>query len=213
MTAPHRIGSIASTNASLIVAVFDASTASAWEPTAAMAATKAQFTGHPAQILRGLGQGAELTEIDVGTSTGFAFELEARTGALEVYRDGDTLMLVAPPRVWWHEPANHGAHADEVAALFDEVVSARGASDATEHGEITLPSGKLAIVYIWLRTIGAAQELANRVPPGAAMALGDARGGLVVDLPPGRYRLRRREVAAPWADDQALFAAYLVPET
>ncbi len=213
MTTPPRIGSIASTNTSLIVAVFDASTASAWEPTSAVPETKAQFTGHPAQILRGLGQGAELTEVDVGASTGFAFELEARTGTLEVYRDGDTLMLVAPPRVWWHEPANHGAHADEVAALFDEVVSARGASDATAHGGVELPSGKLAIVYIWLRTIGTAQELANRIPSGGAMPVGDARGGLVVDVPPGRYQLRRREVAAPWADDQALFAAYLVPET
>src|ERR1700730_10692729 len=99
MTPP--IGSIASLNASLTIAVFDAMTATEWVPTKP-AATKAQFTGHPAEIMRGLAKGEEVTAIDVGASSGYAFELEGKSGRIDAYllEDG-TLALVAPPRAWW----------------------------------------------------------------------------------------------------------------
>jgi hypothetical protein len=40
---------------------------------------------------------------------------------------------------------------------------------------------------------------------------GDGNGGLIIDLPPGRYRLLRNEIAAPWDADLALVAMYLAP--
>ncbi|MBC7975088.1 MAG: hypothetical protein H7138_08890, partial [Myxococcales bacterium] len=88
------IGSIASLNASLTVAVFDARSAADWVPTKP-AATKAQFTGHPAEVMRGLSKGPDATPLDVGASSGVAFELEGKSGKLEAYRLGDgTLALV-----------------------------------------------------------------------------------------------------------------------
>lgn len=202
------IGSIASLNASLIVAVFDASSATDWVPTKP-AATKAQFTGHPAEIMRGLANGPDLTAVDVGASSGFAFELEGKSGRLDAYRLADgTLALVAPPRAWWQV-----AEAD---ALFAEMLGASGLDAATEVGELELVSGKLAVVYLWLKKVGAARDLAATVPAGGALAFGDGygdgNGGLIVDLAPGRYRLLRHEIAAPWDESQALVAMYLASE-
>jgi hypothetical protein len=199
------IGSIASLNASLIVAIFDARSATDWVPTKP-AATKAQFTGHPAEIMRGLAQGPELTAVDVGASSGFAFELEGKSGKLEAYRLADgTLALVAPPRAWWQ--------AAEADTLFAELLGPGGVDEATEVGELELASGKLAVVYLWLKKVGAARELAATVPSGGALAFGDGygdgNGGLIVDLPPGRYRLLRHEIEAPWDATQALVAMYL----
>ncbi len=213
---PPPLGSIASLNASLTIAVFDARSAADWVPTRP-AATKAQFTGHPAEIMRGLGKGEEVTTIDVGASSGFALELEGRSGALEVYRlTADTLALVAPPRSWWLDPAHHGAHADAVEALFAEALDRAGVADASDLGELELESGKLAAVYLWLKKVGAARDLATTVPSGGAVGFGDGYGerdgGLIIDLAPGRYRLCRRELTAPWADDQALVTMYLVRE-
>ena len=85
MTALEPIGSITSQTASLTVVVFDASSAADWVPTKA-AATKAQFTGHPAEVMRGLAKGEEAAAIDVGASAGFAFELEGTSGKLDAYR-------------------------------------------------------------------------------------------------------------------------------
>lgn len=212
MTLQPPIGTIASLNASLTLAIFDAQSATDWVPTKP-AATKAQFTGHPAEIMRGLAKGEELTAIDVGSSSGVAFELEGKSGKLDAYRlDDGTLALVAPSHAWWIDPAHHGAHAAEVDALFAEVLS--GVSDATEVGELELTSGKLAAVYLWLKKVGAARDLAATVPSGGALSFGDGygenHGGLVVDLGPGRYQLLRHEIAAPWDADQSLVAMYLV---
>ncbi len=196
------IGSLASVNASLTIVVFDAQSAADWVPTKP-AATKAQFTGHPAEVMRGLAKGEEATAIDVGASGGFAFELEGKSGRIEVYRvDDRTLALVAPPREWWL--ANHGDHAAELDALFAEVVG-RDAGDGSEIGELELASGKLAAVYLWHKKVGAARDLAATVPAGGALPFGDGYGestsGLIIDAGPGRYVLRRREVTAPWDDD------------
>ncbi len=201
------IGSIASLNASLTVAVFDARSATDWVPTKP-AATKAQFTGHPAEIMRGLAKGEELTAVDVGASSGFAFELEGKSGKLDAHRLADgTLVLVAPPRAWWQ--------AAEADALFDELLAQGGVDAATELGELELASGKLAVVYLWLKKVGAARDLAATVPSGGSVEFGDGygdgNGGLIIDLPPGRYRLLRNEIAAPWDADLALVAMYLAP--
>ncbi len=208
------IATIASQTASLTIAVFDASTATEWVPTKA-AATKAQFTGHPAEIMRGLSKGEELVAIDVGASAGYAFELEGKSGRIDVYRlDEATLALVAPPRSWWIDPANHGDHAVEIDALFADALAGDGADDATEVGELQLSSGKLAAVYMWHKKVGAARELATTLPSGGALAFGDGygEGGLVVDVGQGTHRLRKRELEAPWDADQALVVMYLVRE-
>ncbi|MDB4963572.1 MAG: hypothetical protein JWP01_3571 [Myxococcales bacterium] len=209
------IGSIASLNASLTIVVFDARTATDWVPTKP-AATKAQFTGHPAEVMRGLSKGEEVCAVDVGASGGFAFELEGTSGRLEAYRLADgTLALVAPPRAWWIDPAHHGDHIDEVDALFAESLST-GVDDATEAGALELSSGKLAAVYLWMKKVGAARDLAATVPSGGALEFGDGYGdgtsGLIVDLGPGSYQLRRGELAAPWDADQSLVTMYLVRE-
>ncbi len=214
MSSHQPIGSLASLNASLTIAVFDAQTATEWVPTKP-AATKAQFTGHPAEIMRGLSKGEEVTAIDVGASSGFAFELEGKSGQLEAYRLADgTLALVAPPRSWWSDPAHHGDHADDVGALFAEVLGAAAIAEATELGQLEVRSGKLAAVYLWMKQVGAARELAARVPSGGALAFGDGYGegnsGLIVDIGAGRYRMLRGELAAPWDGDQSLVAMYLV---
>ncbi len=213
---PTPIATIASQTASLTIAVFDASTAGAWVPTKA-AATKAQFTGHPADIMRGLGKGEELTAIDVGASAGFAFELEGKSGRIEVYRvDAATVALVAPPRAWWNDAANHGAHANEIEALFVDALEADGPDAATELGELELSSGKLAAVYMWHKKVGAARELAAAVSSGGALAFGDGygerEGGVVVDLGPGKHRLLKRELDAPWDDGPSLVVMYFVRE-
>jgi hypothetical protein len=206
------IGTIASLNASLTIAVFDARTATEWVPTKP-AATKAQFTGHPAEIMRGLSRGDELAAIDVGASSGFAFELEGKSGKIDAYRLGDaTLALVAPPHAWWVE--HHGDHTDEVDALFADAFGADAIDGASEVGQIELSSGKLLAVYLWLKAVGAARDLASTVPSGGALAFGDGygegNGGLIVDLGPGKYRLVRREVAASWDGDDSLVVLYLV---
>ena len=216
MTAHQPIGSLASLNASLTIAVFDAGSATDWVPTRP-AATKAQFTGHPAEIMRGLSKGEELTPIDVGASSGYAFELEGTSGRIDAYRlDDAVLALVAPPRAWWIDPSHHGDHASDVDALFADMLGASGRADAIEVGQLELRSGKLAAVYLWLKKVGAAKDLAATVPIGGALEFGDGygegNGGLIVDLGPGRYLLLKREVAAPWADDQSLVAMYLVRE-
>jgi hypothetical protein len=199
------IGSLTSANASLIIVVFDAQSATDWVPTKP-AATKAQFTGHPAEVMRGLAKGAEATAIDVGASGGFAFELEGKSGRTEVYRvDDRTLALVAPPREWWL--ANHKDHAAELDALFAELLGA-DVGRGSEIGELELASGKLAAVYLWHKKVGAARDLAATVPAGGALPFGDGYGestsGLIIDAGPGRYVLQRHEVAAPWDDDQNL---------
>jgi len=205
MPTPPPIGSIASLNASLTVAIFDARSAADWVPTKP-ATTKAQFTGHPAEIMRGLAKGEDVAAVDVGASSGFAFELEGKSGKLDAYRLADgTLALVAPPRSWWQ-----AADAD---ALFTEILEVDAVADGIDFGELELASGKLAVVYLWLKKVGAARDLAATVPIGGALAFGDGygdgNGGLIIDLPPGAYRLLRHEVAAPWDPALALVAMYL----
>jgi hypothetical protein len=206
---PTPIGSIASQTASLTIAVFDASAAAEWVPTKP-AATKAQFTGHPAEVMRGLAKGEEVAAVDVGASSGFAFELEGKSGRIDAYRTDAALVLVAPPRAWWIE--HHADHAEALDALFDEVLGA--VDEANELGELELTSGKLVAVYMWLKKVGAARELATTVPSGGAIEFGDGygegNGGLIVDLGPGRYRLARHELAAPWDEAQSLVAMYIV---
>jgi len=200
------IGSLASQTASLTIAVFDAAASAEWVPTKP-AATKAQFTGHPAEVMRGLAKGEDVAAIDVGPSSGFAFELEGKSGRIAAYRTpGAALVLVAPPRGWWLE--HHADHAEAIDALFDDVLGA--ADDASEVGELELTSGKLAVVYMWLKKVGAARELAANLASGGAVEFGDGygdgNGGLIVDLGPGRYQLARHEIAAPWDAAQALVA-------
>jgi hypothetical protein len=203
------IGSIASQTASLTIAVFDASAAAEWVPTKP-AATKAQFTGHPAEVMRGLAKGEEVAAVDVGASSGFAFELEGKSGRIDAYRTDAALVLVAPPRAWWLE--HHADHTDAIDSLFDDVLGS--VDDANEVGELELTSGKLVAVYMWLKKVGAARELATTLPAGGALEFGDGygdgNGGLIVDLGPGRYRLARHELAAPWDGDQSLVAMYIV---
>jgi hypothetical protein len=193
------LGTITSLNASLTVAVFDARSADAWVPTKA-AENKAQFTGHPAEILRGLGKGEELTPIDVGPSGGVAFELEGASGQLDAYRVANGLALVAPGRAWWRD--------EDVDALFAELLG--GEEDATELEHLEIESGRLAVVYVWLRQVAQAKELA--VPGGGAASFGDrdgaSSGGLVIDLAPGRYSVRRHEIDAP--DGRGLVAMFFV---
>jgi len=210
------IGSIASVNASLTIVVFDAQAATEWVPTRP-AATKAQFTGHPAEIMRGLSKGEELTVIDVGPSSGYAFELEGKSGRIDAYRlDDRTLALVAPPHAWWIDPARHADRIGDVDALFAAVLGAEAVSAAAEVGELELTSGKLAAVYLWFKKVGAARDLAATVPAGGALSFGDGygegNGGLVVDLGVGRYRLLRAEHVAPWDANEAVIAMYLVRE-
>lgn len=204
---PAPLATIASQTASLTVAVFDAASASAWVPTKA-AETKAQFTGHPADIMRGLGKGEEVTAIDVGASSGFAFELEGKSGRIELYRiDATTVALLAPPRAWWSERD----HAAEVDALFGDALAVDGADAATELGEVDLASGKLAVVYMWHKKVAAARDL--DVPNTGAVAFGDGYGegdgGMVVDLGAGSHRLLKRELEAPWEDGPSLVVMYL----
>jgi len=206
---PTPIGSIASQTASLTIAVFDASAAAEWVATKP-AATKAQFTGHPAEVMRGLAKGEEVAAVDVGASSGFAFELEGKSGKIDAYRTDAALVLVAPPRAWWIE--HHADHAEAIDALFDKLLGA--VADANEVGELELTSGKLVAVYMWLKKVGAARELATTVPSGGAIEFGDGygegNGGLIVDLGRGRYRLARHEIAAPWDEAQLLVAMYVV---
>ncbi|HEY4178034.1 MAG TPA: hypothetical protein VGM90_14405 [Kofleriaceae bacterium] len=178
------IATIASRTSSLTVALFDASTASDWVPSKA-AANKAQFTGHPAEILRGLAKGEDIAAIDVGASSGVAFELEGKSGRIEVYRvDDSTIALVAPPRSWWQQPAA------EVDALFAEAL----APDEGDETDLEVPSGKLAIVYMWLDDVGAAVS-------------GKSDGCAVIEVGAGTHRLHKREIESPW--DQPLVVMYI----
>jgi hypothetical protein len=203
------VGSIASLNASLIIAVFDAQNATEWVHTKP-AATKAQFSGHPAEILRGLAKGEDATAIDVGPSSGYAFELEGASGRIEVYRlANNTLAFLAPPRAWWIE--KHADHASDIEALFADALSG-DLDDATEVGPIELSSGKLAAVYAWHKKVGSARDLAATMPSGGAVAFGDGYGeggGLIVDVGAGAFVLSRREIAAPWDSELALVAMYV----
>jgi len=165
------LATVSSRTASLTVAIFDASTRDAWVHSKA-AENKAQFTGHPAEIMRGLGKGEDLVAVDVGASAGYAFELEGQSGKLEVYEVDGGFALVAPPRAWWAE--HHADHADENAALFDDLEHV----DGEELGELELSSGKLAIVYLW----------DTNVPDNAT----------VIDASTGTYQLRKRTIDAPW---------------
>jgi hypothetical protein len=207
---PQPIGTIASTTASLPLVIFDARAATEWVATKA-AATKAQFTGHPAEVMRGLSKGEDTAAIDVGASASFAFELEGKSGQIDAYRIGAVLALVAPPRAFWTD------HAEEVDAMFAAILADPHdphADDATEQGELELASGKLFAMNLWHHKVGAARDLAATVPPGGALAHGDgyhANAGLLVDLAPGTYTLARREVVAPWDDTRALVAMYLIP--
>ena len=207
--------SIASVNASLTIVVFDAQSATEWIPTKP-AATKAQFTGHPAEIMRGLSKGEDHAAIDIGTSSGYAFELEGKSGRIDAYRlDDGTLALVAPPRAWWIDASHNADRIAAVDALFAGALGVDAVNDASEVGELELTSGKLAAVYLWHKKVGAARELATTVPAGGAMSFGDGygdgNGGLVVDLGAGRHRLLRGEVAAPWDATRSLIAMYIVP--
>jgi hypothetical protein len=209
------IGSIASLNASLTIAVFDARSATEWVPTKP-AATKAQFTGHPAEVMRGLAKGEEATAVDVGASSGFAFELEGTSGRIDAYRvDDTTLALVAPPRAWWVE--HHAEQVPAIDALFSKALSVSGVAQATDIGELELPSGKLAAVYLWLKKVGAARDLAAALPAGGALEFGDGygdgNGGLIVDVGAGTHLLVRHELTAPWADEQTLVVMYLVRQS
>lgn len=167
MTLP--IATLVSPTTSLTIVVFDAAAATEWVPTKP-AANKAQFTGHPAEVMRGLAKGDDVTTVDVGSSSGVAFELEGRSGRIDAYRTADApLVLVAPPRTWWAE--HHAAHSDELDALFADALG--GGADATEVGEIELTSGKLLAAYMWLKKMGAARELAASLPSGGVASFGD----------------------------------------
>ncbi|MBA2538509.1 MAG: hypothetical protein H0V17_02640, partial [Deltaproteobacteria bacterium] len=157
-----------------------------------------------------------LTTIDVGASAGYAFELEGKSGCIELYRvDEVTLALVAPPRTWWIDRANHGEHAVEIDALFARALASDGAVEATEVGELELASGKLVAVYMWHKKVGTARDLAATLPSGGVLAFGDGYGresGVVVDIGQGTHRLLKRELEAPWDADQSLVVMYLVRE-
>jgi len=201
------IGSITSQTASLTVVVFDAASAADWIPTKP-AATKAQFTGHPAEVMRGLAKGEDAAPVDVGASGGLAFELEGKSGRIDAYRTPAALVFVAPPRAHWIE--HHADRAEAIDALIAAAIASDDDDDASELGEIELTSGKLAAVYLWLKKVGAARELSATVPSGGARGFGDGYGegdgGLIVDLGPGSYRVARREHAAPWDDAARLVA-------
>jgi len=202
---PQPFGTIASTTASLPLVIFDARTATDWIATKP-AATKAQFTGHPAEVMRGLSKGEDVAPIDVGASNGFAFELEGKSGKIDAYRVAGGVALVAPPRAFWAD------HDEEVDTMFDAILGDQ--EDAAEQGELELASGKLFAMYLWHHKVGGARDLATTVPPGGALAHGDgyhANAGLIIDLAPGTYTLSRREVVAPWDDTRALVAMYLLP--
>ena len=136
MASPQPFASIASVNASLTIVVFDAQSATEWIPTKP-AATKAQFTGHPAEIMRGLSKGEDHAAIDIGTSSGYAFELEGRSGRIDAYRlDDGTLALVAPPRAWWIDASHNADHIAEVDALFTRALGVDAVNDASDVGEL-----------------------------------------------------------------------------
>lgn len=197
------LAAIASRTQSLTVAAFDAAAAGAWVPTRP-AANKAQFTGHPAEVLRGLGTGAELCAIDVGPAAGVAFELEGASGRLEVHRvDAETLVLVAPPPGWWQ------ARGEDAAALFAELLAPGAHEAADELGALELGSDALAIVYVWHPGVAAAAGLAAGLAAGGVARLAED-AGVVVAVGAGRYRVARREVAG--ASDAALVAMYLSRE-
>lgn len=184
----EHLGTITSPTASLILVLIDAAAAPSWVPTKP-AANKAQFTGHPAEVMRGLATGDDVTPIDVGPNGGFAFELEGKSGRIDVVRTpAAPLVLVAPPRAWWAE--HHGEH--DLDALFTTALAAH--DEATEVGELELTSGQLLAAYLWLEAIGS---------PGER--------GLIVELGAGRYRLARHETPAPWDDEQVLVTMFLLP--
>ena len=193
-TMSQPIGSITSQTASLTIAVFDAAAATEWIGTKP-AATKAQFTGHPAEVMRGLAKGEEAAAIDVGPSSGFAFELEGKSGRIAAYRTARGAALVAPPRAWWIE---QGTDAGAIDALIDAAIAeADDDDDATEIGELELTSGKLLAVYVWFKKVGSARDLAATVAAGGALEINDGytdgNGGIVIELGAGAYRLARRE--------------------
>jgi hypothetical protein len=175
------IATVSSQTASLTVAIFDAATRSAWVHSKA-AENKAQFTGHPAEIMRGLGKGEDIVAVDVGASAGFAFELEGQSGKLEIYEVDGGFALAAPPRAWWAE--HHSDHTTENAALFDDIDNV----DGEDLGELELASGKLAIAYLWDKN----------VPDNA----------IVIDASPGAYQLKKRTIEAPWG--ASLVVMYVV---
>jgi hypothetical protein len=203
---PQPLGTIASTTASLPLVIFDARSATDWIATKP-AATKAQFTGHPAEVVRGLSKGEDVAPIDVGASTGFAFELEGKSGKIDAYRAaGGALALVAPPRAFWTD------HDVDVDVMFDAILGDQ--DDAMEQGELELASGRLFAMCLWHHKVGGARDLATTVPAGGAMPHGDGyhpNAGLIIDLAPGAYTLARREITAPWDDTRALVAMYLIP--
>jgi len=193
MTSPHTpIATIASQTASLTIAMFDASSATDWLHTKA-AATKAQFTGHPAEVMRGLGKGEDV---------------EGKSGRIDVYRiDTMALALVAPPRGWWKD---RGTEA-EVDALFASALASTAGEDC---GDLEVLSGKLAVVYLWHKKVGAAKERAAALEKGGAVTFGDGYGegdgGAVLDVGQGDYKLRKRELAGPGGE--ALVVMYLARE-
>ncbi len=195
------IASIASQSASLTIAVFDASAADRWVP-AKPAEPTTQVSGHPAEIIRGLANGEHATPIDVGPSTGYAFELEGTSGKIELYRSGDSLVLVAPPRGWWRD--NHPDQA--VDELFTAALES--AEDASEVGSLELTSGKLLAVYMWMQNVASAHVL--DVPNGGSVELSD-RAGVVIDLGVGTYQLARHELDADWDEAAKLVAMYVMP--
>ncbi len=196
------IASIDSQTTSLTVAVFDASSAGQWVP-AREADPAPHNTGHPWEIISGLARNEHATPIDVGPAVGLAFELEGTSGKIELYRSGESLVLVAPPRGWWQEN-----HPDEE---FDNLFTAalESAEDATDVGALELSSGKLLAVYMWMQNVDAARVL--DVPNGGAVELSD-RAGVVVDLGVGTYRVARHELEAEWDDSAKLVAMYVIPE-
>ncbi|MEO8703608.1 MAG: hypothetical protein ABI867_26400 [Kofleriaceae bacterium] len=201
---PTLLATIASQTASLTVALFDAATATEWVPTKP-AANKAQFTGHPAQIMRGLAKGEDAAPFDVAGSSGLAFELEGKSGRIEIYRiDRDTLAFVAPPRPSWT------GSPEAVEVLFADAFAST--DDASDLGEIELTSGRLAAVYMWHKKVGAARDVA--VSGDGATTFGDGYGdfdnGAVIAATAGTYRLSKRELVAPWDDGQTLVVVYAV---
>lgn len=205
------IGTIRSVNASLTIALLDASFAAAWEPADPAAAKKGELTGHPEQIMAGIRRGDAATRLDVGQGKGVAFDLEGGCGALDVYRVAeDKLVLVEPGHDWFADPDNHGDQADAIEALFSTILAGDVPEDAEELATLDVPSGTLAAMYMWHQDVRAAKTAAERLAPGLAAAVPDANGptGLVAAMRPGTYRVLRASVDV---GDLGAFAASIVP--
>ena len=209
--APRPIGKVASINASLTVALLDAALAKSWEGTDPALAAKGTFTGHPEKILSGIKNGEDAMLFDVGGGKALALELEGQTGEWDVYRVGEKkLVFVEPPYDWFTDPSNHGDAVAEVDALFAKIVADVLPEETEEIATLAVPSGKLAVVYMWHLDVPSASGVAETLKLGGAAEAGDENGqtGFVASLPPGKYRVLRAPVDH---GELEAVAAYVVP--